>query len=112
MDFIGSARDSGDSDIRRHQWRSGAEVVELAAAAALRLASDYLLASGRDSGAMPDPVRRAWAPRVLSLQFPTSHGRALEAQNPRGAREIPARLARRLRLWPILRERSTVNRPN
>ena len=56
--------------------------VELAAAAALRLAPDYLLASAWNSGAVPDPLRRIWAPRFQSLQFPPSHGRALGAHDP------------------------------
>ena len=29
-----------------------------------------------NSGAVPDPFRRIWAPRFRSLQFPPSHGRA------------------------------------
>ena len=75
--------------------------VELAAAAALRLAPDYFLASAWDSGVVPDPLRRIWTPRFPALQFPPSHGRALGAHDPGGAGTIPARHARTLRLWSI-----------
>jgi hypothetical protein len=56
--------------------------VELAVAAALQLATDYFLAGARTSGAVPDPLRRIWAPRWLSLQFPPPDGRALGPHDP------------------------------
>jgi hypothetical protein len=52
-------------------------IVELAAAAALWLAPDYLLASVWTSGAVPDPLRRTWMARFRSLEFPPSHGRGV-----------------------------------
>src|SRR5437016_1562832 len=63
MDFPGSAGDRRTLAIYRHRRRVSAATVELAAAAALRLAADYLLASPWNSGAVPDPLRRTWRPR-------------------------------------------------
>ena len=57
-----------------HRRRAGDAAVELAAAAAFRLAADHFLAGARDSGAVPDPLRRIWAPWFRPLQFPPSHG--------------------------------------
>jgi RNA polymerase sigma factor (sigma-70 family) len=61
MDFHGPAGDSGDTAVYLHRRRDRAASVELAAAAALRLASDHLLAGGWNSGAVPHPLRRARA---------------------------------------------------
>src|SRR6266851_3136847 len=111
MGFYGSAGDPGDSGIYRHRRRIGHALVELAAAAALRLAADYLLASDWNSGAMPDSLRRIWTSRLRSFQIPPSHGRTLGAHDPRRAGTISARHARRLRLWPIAqREQGAMNR--
>src|SRR5712692_2834286 len=101
MDFSGSAGNSGDAAVYRHRRRSSAATVELAAAAALRLAPDYFLASGWNSGAVPDPLRGIGTPRFRPLEIPPSHVRALGAHDPRGAGTIPARHARTLRLRPI-----------
>src|SRR5437773_4240467 len=60
MDLDGSAGDSGDGAVYRHWRRNSVALVELAAAAALRLAPDHFLASARDAGAMPHPLRRTW----------------------------------------------------
>src|SRR6185312_16171005 len=100
-DFDGSAGDSGDTAVHRHWGRNRHAAVELAAAAALRLAPDYFLASHWNSGLVPDPVRRIWAPWFSSLQIRPSHGRALVAHDPGGAGTFPARHARTLRLWSI-----------
>src|SRR6185437_12196158 len=96
-----SAGDSGDAAVHRHWRRNSHATVELAASTPLRLAPDYFLAGGWDSGVVPDPVRRNWAPRFSPLQFPPSHGRAVVAHDPGGAGTFPARHARTLRLWPI-----------
>src|SRR5437879_12400194 len=109
MDFSGSAGNSGDAAVYRHRRRSGAATVELAAAAALRLAPDYFLASGWNSGAVPDPLRGIGTPRFRPLEIPPSHVRALGAHDPRGAGTIPARHARPLRLRPI-RQREQIGR--
>src|SRR5260221_3008738 len=73
------AGDPGDSAICRHRRRSSNAPVELAAAAALRLAPDYFLASVWNSGAVPDPLRWIWMASFRSLQFPPPHARALGA---------------------------------
>jgi RNA polymerase sigma factor (sigma-70 family) len=97
-DFHGSAGDSGDAAIYLHRRRSSAASVELAAAAALRLAPDYVLAGSGNSGAVPDTVRRLWRPRLPPLQLAAAHGRALAAHDARGAGKIPAGYARTVRL--------------
>src|ERR1700756_3526552 len=97
IDFHCSAGDSGDAGLYRHRRRNCAASVELAAAVALRLAPDHLLASAWTSCAVPDPLRRTWTPPFRSLQFPPSHGRALWAHDAGRARTIPATLPRTLR---------------
>ena len=105
MDFLDSAGDSGDSAICLHRRRARDASVELAAAAALRLAPDYFLASAWASGAVPDSVWRTWTARFRSLQCSPSHAyeRALRKHDSGGAGTIPARHARRLGLRPIHR---------
>src|ERR1035438_8661915 len=76
MDFPGSAGDSGATAVYRPRRRSSVATMELAAAATLRLASDYLLASAWNSGAVPDPLRRIWRARFPSLQFSPSNARS------------------------------------
>src|SRR3990170_5915459 len=96
-----SAGDSGDAAVHRHRRRNRAVPVELAAAVALRLARDQLLAGAWDSGAVPDPLRRIGMAWFRSLQCPPSHGRALRAHDPRGAGAVPAADARAVWLRPI-----------
>src|SRR5579864_6872487 len=100
MDLDGSASDSGDTGVHRHRRRNRAASVELAAAAALRLAGGHVLASARDTGAVPHPVRRTWSTRVWPVQFPPAHGREVPADDAGGARAIPAADAGTLRLRP------------
>src|SRR2546425_865152 len=120
MDFPGAAGDSRDACIYRHRRRSRAATVELAAAAALRLAPDYLVASAGTAGAVPDPLRRIWTPRFRFIRYPPSlsrahgrpHGGALGHHAPRGAGTIPARHARTSRLRPThQREPGAMNLP-
>src|SRR5271157_1407575 len=94
-----SAGDSGDSALYRYRWGTGDASMELAAAAAFRLAPDHLLASAWNSDTVPDPLRPDGRPRVLPLQLSPSHGRALGTHDTRGAGAIPARHAQSLRLW-------------
>src|SRR6185369_14820964 len=100
-----SAGDSGDSAICLHRRRAGDASVELAVAAALRLAPDYFLASAWASGAVPDSDWRTWTARLRAPQFPPwhAHERALRKHDPRGAGTFPARHPRRLGLRPIHR---------
>src|SRR5712692_8392486 len=100
-DFHCSAGDSGDSGICRHRRRNSTAPVELAAAAALRLAPDHLLASAWTSGAVPDPFRRIWMAPFRSPQFPPSHERPLRAHDAGRAATIPAAHARTLGLRAI-----------
>src|SRR5258708_7203028 len=98
MDLDGSLGDSGNPRIHIHRRPTGDAVVELAAANALRLAPDYLLASPRTPGALPHPLRRTGRARTFRPpQFPAPHGRALGTHDARGAREVPPELARSLR---------------
>src|SRR5260370_2673396 len=109
MDFPCSAGDSGDGAICLPRWRTNAAPLELAAAAALRLAPDHLLASAGTSGAVPHPLRRMERPWLSPLPYAAAnqraHGRALGAHDPRGPREVPAQ-------FPLsLRPLSTANQP-
>src|ERR1700681_4363352 len=61
-----------DVAVYRHRRRSSDAALELAAAAALRLAPDHLLASGWDAGAVPYPLRWIWISRFRSLQLSPS----------------------------------------
>src|SRR5579863_4523672 len=81
--------DCGNGAGRIHRWRSGDAPVELAAAAACRLASTYVLASFGITGAVPDSVRRAGRPRA-SPQPGMALPRPLPEPDAGGAREIPA----------------------
>src|SRR5271157_4031561 len=96
MVLPGSAGGSGAGGLHSHRRRSGTAALELAAAAALRLARAYLLASAWDAGAVPDSLRRVWQAQVTPPQ-----GRALGGHDPRGAGTIPARHPLALRLRPI-----------
>src|SRR5260370_19326167 len=101
MDLPGSAGNSGDAGIYRRWRRNRDAPVELAAAAALRLAPDHLLASAWTSGAVPDPLRRTWMAPFRSPQFPPSHERPLRAHDTGRARTIPATHARTLGLRAV-----------
>src|SRR6266536_772380 len=110
-DFHCSAGDPGDAVVYGHRRRSSAAAVELAAAAALRLAPNHLLASAWTSGAVPDPLRRTWIARFRSFRYPPSHGRALRAHDSGRAGTIPATHARTFRLRPICgREQGAMKR--
>src|SRR5882724_8740659 len=102
MDLDSSTGDFGDPAICRHRRRTGDAFMELAAAAALRLAPDYLLAGARTPGAVPHPLRRTGRARTFRPpQFPQSHERALREHDARRAGAIPATHARTLRLRPL-----------
>src|SRR5258708_961036 len=102
MDLDGSLGDSGNPRIHIHRRPTGDAVVELAAANALRLAPDYLLASPRTPGSLPHPLRRTGRARTFRPpQFPQSHERALREHDARRAGTIPATHARTLRLRPL-----------
>src|ERR1700683_5540504 len=106
-----SARNPGNATICIHRRRNSVAPVELAIAAAVRLAPDSLLASAWTSGAVPDPLRRLSLARFTTLQLPPAHGRALQAKDARRARTNPAARTRILRLRPIrLREQSAMSR--
>src|ERR1019366_1045376 len=94
----------GPTDARafHRDWRrSCTATVELAGADIIRMAGSYLLAGIGTAGSVPDSVRRLWrGRRWLSLQVPAPHGRALGADDARGAGEVPAGYALTLRqLW-------------
>src|SRR5260370_35797108 len=98
MDFHRAAGDPGDAAICLHRRRTRAATVELVAAAALWISTDYVLARAWNSVAMPDPLRRVWTPRFGSLQSPQphrptpprSHRRALGRHDTRRAGTTPA----------------------
>src|SRR6266446_7489970 len=96
MDLDGSAGDPGDAAVYRHWRRNSAALVELAAAAALRLAPDHLLASARDAGAMPHPLRRTWHSWhswfQYAFQCSAAHGRAVGADDAGRTRKSPPAL--------------------
>ena len=80
--------DCGVRDVHLDRRRSGAASVELAAAGVVRMAANHLLAGSRTAGSLPDPVRRLWSWWLPSLQFSAANGRALGADDARGAGKI------------------------
>src|SRR5437870_3576806 len=68
-DLLRSAGDCGHCALRDHRRGNRAASVELAAAATLRMARDYLLAGAWHSGAQPNPLRgmRIRTPRWIPL---------------------------------------------
>src|SRR5262245_5517308 len=84
------------SGIRLHRRRGGHAPLELAAAAALRLALDHVLAGRRAAGPVPHPLRRRKRPRPSSSRpgFPPPHVGPLGKDVTRRARKIPPRLER------------------
>src|SRR5438132_5058317 len=110
MDLPGSAGSDGDCALYRHRRRSRAVTVELAVAAALRVAPAQLLASVRNSGAVPHPRRRVGRGRLAWLYSQTTYGGALGEYDIRGARAIPPAHARTLGLRsPGEREQGRMN---
>src|SRR5579863_1795955 len=103
MVFHHSGGDSGDSAVYHHRRRSSAEPVELAAADAFRLASDYLLASDWTAGAVPDSLWPPWMARSRPLRLSPSHERALREHVLRGAGTVPASHARTVGFWVVHR---------
>jgi len=96
-----------DPAIRVRRRRSGDASMELAAAAAFRLAHADLLASAGIVGSLPDSVRpsrgTSWTRSRSSLE------RSLQKDDARGTGKIPASDERRLRLRPVRkRERRAV----
>src|ERR1700730_12459240 len=97
MNFSGP---TGYRDFHRAWRRTRAAPVELAAADVVRMAANYLLAGSRTAGSLPDSVWRLWWSWLSSLQFSAANGRALGADDARGAREVPPGDALTLqRLW-------------
>src|SRR6266436_48071 len=92
-----SPGDSCDPGIYHHRRRNRAAPVELAAAAALRLAANHFLASAGTSGAVPHPLRKLGWSWLSSLQYSATnkraHGRTLGAHDARGARKVPPKLS-------------------
>src|ERR1700756_4559850 len=101
MVFDCSAGDHGDGALCLHRRRNRAAPVELAAAAAVRLAPDHFLASAWPSGVVPDPLWRIGIAPLRSPGFSPSHERALRAYDAGRAGTIPPAHARTLRLLPI-----------
>src|SRR5262245_36451077 len=96
-------------------WRSGAPAVELAAATALRLETDYVLAGARPAGADTNSLWRIRTPGppVLRRRVPGpdgradggSDGRALGRHESRGKGAIPPAHPRALRLRSCVEQR-------
>src|SRR6516164_1641454 len=103
MDLDRAAGDFGHCVIRLPRGRDCDAPVELATAAAVRLAHTHLLASARVVGALPDFVRRLgrlwrWK-RAYASSHERAHGRAhggthertVGEDDARGTRKIPPR---------------------
>src|ERR1700686_3870208 len=99
MDFHSPAGDPGYGAICLRRGRNRDAPVELAAAAAVRLAPTQLLASAWTSSPMPDPLRRIWRPPFQSPPLPSSHKRAMHDAGR--TRTLPATHARTLRLRSV-----------
>src|SRR5271156_755394 len=79
-DFHGSAGDSGDTAVHLHRRRDRTPPVELAAAAALWVEGNYLLAGSWNSDAVPDTLRRLGPrPRLPAVKLAAAHERTLAA---------------------------------
>src|SRR5579859_2240243 len=101
-DLDGSGGDRGDGSVHLRRRGDREAVVELAAANAVRMAHDHLLAGAGHSSFVPDSFRTSrFSPwRRASLRAPAdpgTHGRALGADDARGARKDAPALARILR---------------
>src|SRR2546425_12575611 len=94
MDFSGGI--TGDRGFHRDWWRSGDRFVELEPAGGVRMAANYLLAGHRTVRSLPDSVRRPGYACLSSFQYAAAnqraHGRALGADDARGAREVSGTL--------------------
>jgi hypothetical protein len=101
MDLVGPAGGPGDGGVYRYRRGSSDAAVELAAAAAVRLAADHLLARAGTSGAMPDSLRRTWTPRSRTPRFSWSHERAMPQHDSRGAGTVSASHAGTMELWQL-----------
>src|SRR5690348_6456609 len=101
MDLDCAASDFGDG-IVHHYWRRNCDaLVELAAAAAVRMAPDYVLAGARTAASLPDSVWRVGGIRGRKGAHASPHKRTHGGTNgrthagtvgkddPRGTREIP-----------------------
>src|SRR6267378_780030 len=96
MDSSGPTSATRDGAFHLAWRRTGHASLELAAADAVRVAANYLLAGCRTAGSLPDPVRGLewWR---SSLQTWAADGRALGADDGRGTREVPPGWALTLR---------------
>src|SRR5208283_415490 len=105
MDLYRSGGDYRDYAVYDHRRRSGEAAVELAAAAAVRLARDQLLAGAGHSDAVPNPVRPHRRPRTPPIQISRAHGRALLEHDAGRAGTNPATHARTFWLWATRRRK-------
>src|SRR5689334_752070 len=88
-----------DSAVSVHRRRGHHASVELVAAAAVRLESANLLAGTRITRTVSDSFR--WTGTPWRTGPETSLGRPLQKDDTGGTGKIPARNARRFRLWRI-----------
>src|SRR5882724_3001461 len=92
VDFSGPTSATSDGAFHLAWRRTCHASLELAAADAVRMAANYLLAGYRTAGSLPDSVRKLeW--RRSSLQIRAENGRALGTDDARGAREVPPEYA-------------------
>src|SRR5262245_19832320 len=87
-----------DDAVRRARRLRRAQLVELAAAVAVRLAGDHVLAGAGPARAVPAPVRRTGTPWGSGLASGHADARTLGAHDARGARAHAAEDGRALRL--------------
>src|SRR6266849_507810 len=100
MVLPGSAGDCGYGAVCFCRRRSGDEAVELAAAGAVWLAPDHVLAGAGGSGVVPDSLRQSWRARGATLQISRSHAGALGTHDAGRTGTFPSRHARTVRLRP------------
>src|SRR5580704_17907283 len=101
MDLSGPLSGTCNSACRLAWRRIGHASLELAAAFAVRMAANHLLASLRTAGSVSDSVRRLGWSSWPSLQYAPAnrpaHGRALGEDDARRTRKVPPELALTLR---------------
>src|SRR4029077_10361565 len=99
MVLDGAFRNCGDPAIYLRRRRGRDAPVELAAAAAVRMAHAWLLAGARAAGTVPDFVRRTRPSQWTSR--PAWMARALQTHDTRGAREVSSCDAGRIRIQSV-----------
>src|SRR5262245_38837177 len=89
-----------DDAVRRARRLRRAQLVELAAAVAVRLAGDHVLAGAGPARAVPAPVRRTGTPWGSGLASGHADARTLGAHDARGAERMRQKMGEHFGFGP------------